>query len=174
MSIILQVHFCYTETNPTPIFIQNPLAADRKCAFRWKTVLPPLFYWIRARTTVQCAYSWVVSSWNNTNPHYEYMYTKYLTTQSTFFASGGKISFILLVEFGRKHISASFYRFNFGNLKFRTSFYWNIILLIHFWKQNRLRRPSFYWGIIFVMKSRKIIFSKSFILLEHHFTGYVL
>ena len=31
------------------------------------------------------------------------------------FAFRGKISFILLVEFGRKHISASFYRFNFGS-----------------------------------------------------------
>ena len=32
-------------------------------------------------------------------------------------ASGGNISFMfmLLVEFGREHSSASFYRFNFGN-----------------------------------------------------------
>ena len=30
-------------------------------------------------------------------------------------AAGGNISFILLVEFGRKHSSASFYRFNFGS-----------------------------------------------------------
>ena len=59
-------------------------------------------------------------------------------------------------------------------LKFRTSFYWNIILLVHFWKNKRLRRASFYWGNILPGKSCKIFSSKYIILLEHHFTGYVL
>ena len=57
VSIILQVHFCYTETNRN----QQQFSYKtrwRRTEIRWKTVLPPLFYWIRARTTVQCAYSW--------------------------------------------------------------------------------------------------------------------
>ena len=58
---------------------------------------------------------------------------------------------ILLVDFGRKQSNVSFYRFNFEKFCvsfFNVSFYWVVILLVHFWKKFRLRRVSFYWVII--------------------------
>ena len=56
---------CCTETNRNQLFFtQNPLAADRTCAFRWETdtaVLPPLFYWIRARNYSVYTLGWWVA-----------------------------------------------------------------------------------------------------------------
>ena len=87
-----------------------------------------------------------------------------------FFASGGKISFILLVEFGRKHINASFYRFNFGSSNSEHHFTETSFFLSDF----SPAAPFILLGHHFCSESSLIFFSKSFILLEHHFTGYVL
>ena len=140
VSIILQVHFCYTETNRNQQFFHTKPAADRMCAFRWETdtaVLPPLFYWIRARNYSVYTLGWWVAeitpthtmsvqSTDQTTPSTTCGFLvlwKKITPQSGVIllanmkkiASSDKISFILLVEFGRKHSSASFYRFNFGS-----------------------------------------------------------
>ena len=77
---------------------------------------------------------------------------------------------ILRVDFGRKQSNVSFYRFNFEKFCvsfFNVSFYWVIILLVHFWKKFRLRRVSFYWVIILPGQLVEIFATQMY-----HFTGW--
>ncbi len=77
---------------------------------------------------------------------------------------------ILRVDFGRKHSNVSFYRFNFEKFCvsfFNVSFYRVIILVVHFWKKNRLRRVSFYWVIILPGQLVEIFATQMY-----HFTGW--
>ena len=120
VSIILQVHFVTLKLTETDnFFTQNPLAADRTCAFRWETdtaVLPPLFYWIRARNYSVYTLGWWVAEITPT--HTMSVQSTDQTTPSTacgFLVLTVHFLVLLLVEFGRKHSSASFYRFNFGS-----------------------------------------------------------
>ena len=58
----LLLHWNYR--NEHIICSQNPLAADWTCVFRWETdtaVLPPLFYWIRARNYSVYTLGWWVA-----------------------------------------------------------------------------------------------------------------
>ena len=74
VSIILQVHFCYTETNRNQHFFHTkPVGGGPNVRFPLgnRHCSTTSIILLNSSPKLQCVYSWVVSSWNNTNPHYE-------------------------------------------------------------------------------------------------------